>query len=1441
MRPFPTAPGTVTVENTGLGGVTVRLSGMADAQTATDNNGQYAFTGLRAGTYAVEISGFDMDEVGFGSVSSSATVGVGESKIISFDGTYLRTAGIMGQVSVEGVGLPNVTVTMTGEGEDETDVTDAGGLYGFSKLKAGTYSIAISGYDPDEVEFTSTSMNVTVALGETANVPFDGTLLRTSGISGRVSVEGMGLDGVEVALTGAAVATAMTSGGGQYAFAGLAEGTYVLNMTNPNETAYTFETTTATIVLGDAESNITNFDGTHTRTASVSGMLFIDEAPADGMYTANEPAFMHAGIPVALQGPGVNDLNATLTGEDGSYAFEGLMAGDYRVLVDYNETVAGMFAAGGFAFKGELTGEVVSVDAGGTASANFPVGITMQTISVSANMGSADGAAVAGVELALYANADMTGMLDEQTTGPTGVAVFNFARAMNTGPGGNDNLVFVNMKSVGADNTGLEPSGNEVIEVSYPGVARVHAAGAAVTLLNTAVNIQFWVKSNMDARGGDMGLEDWATEYCMPMADDAATTDEDESVVCTGEDATFTAMTDADGEAMLTDEEGKGTLSFTADVANLPAMVYVRAADDQSDKLDYGEAYEQTDALMHSHDGLILPADNDPSMNTDELDKGPVYITYTTQSIYVGAHRELDDRTGLTDYIGVGDGDARPSGHAKGKIEVRLMQADERGRLEQYTYDHDNDPETDDEDAEATFSDAATVRFKYVDATAKIVVVADAGSKMTIVPDDRSAREIDAYGDRLDDFPDGIMAGAFGDNSGGRPDVWICPLQRQEDATKNCSTFAYKWEDGTIDGAVGGLQEDDEDVVVALAPVRSNDDYSSDLADDTEIDFDEDGPTEYSFDGIADGKYVVVLEGREGKWQADSTAVITIAHDESTSGGDFDTGAAEHTAKNLSATQLRYAIQGMVGNDRSDPANSLSRSETRSGVTLNLHYASAGSRSAAIRGRRKALGAVMDADGEAMTAETNSDGVYEFTGLRSDTVYVVAAVSEEGRYKVVRGRGSLQAKSDDNMFSQAVVSAAAHDPEFPGEAASPSWDHATGAMSVGGSADFALLFEDATVEGVVSDPSADKAHQETMVELHRCLEAPDGPGVTDGDVNICGSLVPGWPVVTAEVDEDGDWFVEDLLEGHYEVTLDLPQGFVNSDEDGGTGSGGTGYYDSQVASLIDGARTSDDTETFHIVNRRAENGAGAPTALVKMGSVVLTGTGDLGAADNDFVPYDTRSVSLTLTNATGSEGATLKVGKAPFTEKVAGAWGLNAGDNPLMVAVTSANGYVTSGTDEEPAIATEPVVDIHRDRDTRLMTLQIDGNGAASPDDDVLTRARLEAITRFVSSEELQSERIAGVESAAGATVDLGTVSIDKATTQVILTAEAMSETGVMVSFTGTGQSDGTIPFDATDAVTQRVTVTITIVDDGAGVTEDDGRALNTRSYAITFSQPKGS
>ena len=50
-------------------------------------------------------------------------------------------------------------------------------------------------------------------------------------------------------------------------------------------------------------------------------------------------------------------------------------------------------------------------------------------------------------------------------------------------------------------------------------------------------------------------------------------------------------------------------------------MVYLRAAEDQ-DK-DMGEMWEQTDALMHSHNGFILPENNDPAEKHRRARQGP--------------------------------------------------------------------------------------------------------------------------------------------------------------------------------------------------------------------------------------------------------------------------------------------------------------------------------------------------------------------------------------------------------------------------------------------------------------------------------------------------------------------------------------------------------------------------------------------------------------------------------------------------------------------------------------------------------------------------------------------------------------------------------------------------------------------------------------------------
>ena len=44
----------------------------------------------------------------------------------------------------------------------------------------------------------------------------------------------------------------------------------------------------------------------------------------------------------------MNDLDGTVTLPDGSYAFEGKVAGDYRVLVNMTEEVATALATAGF-------------------------------------------------------------------------------------------------------------------------------------------------------------------------------------------------------------------------------------------------------------------------------------------------------------------------------------------------------------------------------------------------------------------------------------------------------------------------------------------------------------------------------------------------------------------------------------------------------------------------------------------------------------------------------------------------------------------------------------------------------------------------------------------------------------------------------------------------------------------------------------------------------------------------------------------------------------------------------------------------------------------------------------------------------------------------------------------------------------------------------------
>ena len=955
--------GTVTVEGVGIENVTVSVQGEgAELETMTNAVGQFSFTELHAGDYSIGITGYDDDLYGFDVTTATATVALQETATVPFTGIMLRTAGIAGTVTVEGHAIPGVTVTVTGGPKDEehTRTTNDAGYYMVDELHAGDYAVAISDFDANEYEFEATTRSISVGLRETATVAFQGELLRTAGISGRVSVEGMGLDGVMVTLSGDADMMAETADGGQYAFTGLAAGDYMVAIEGWDTLAYAFEMTDAELAVADDDAVVQNFEGMHTRTASVSGYLFLDEVDANGMHNEGEPPFGHAGIPLLLQGPGVNDVQYGMSMEDGSYAFEGLMAGSYRVLINMTDTVAAALGEAGFRFSGELTGNVVSVAAAEAAMVNFPFRIVMQTIVAGAVMGydTVTGYPVAGVDLAMYPTAEDadagTNMLGEATTDTTGHAKFDFARAMDLGPGGHgtDHLVFVKVASTGHDDLVVADDGH--IEIEYAATDRVSMASTAAKLLNARANFQWWVKSNADARDGDEFLEGWH--------------------VVIGTDT------------ITTGEDGKGSYSTMVDLDDMPAEIMVMADTIQDDTLTMNESWEQSKALTYTHNPLALPAMNTAEMN----DLGPVYITYTTQTLTLGVYREVDDTEGFTDYRSPGsggpNGDHRPNAAVGAEMMVELMTRDSRNRLRTYKWDHDCDDDgekempTDPVDAELNLA-GGMVSFGCLPAGEEFTVRFHPGDDREQM--DYGYDEIETFGD---DLNHGMTVGAFGDEGGAGPEVRLCSASAIDTDDDWCATFAYQWETGRVYGTVGS--ESGHEVTV-----EPETDGHGALGDDDETGADGD----YSIGGLMDGVYTATVVSGDDDFQIlgnDEIEGIALYHDEDCwadpdpendacssnelvvdeiDENDDTTWAYQNEHEQTWRTgRLNLAIRGYVANDGQDGElmdGLLRGDESKAGVELTL------------RSGTKVVG----------TTETDAHGFYEFDGLEAGSYTVTAS------------------------------------------------------------------------------------------------------------------------------------------------------------------------------------------------------------------------------------------------------------------------------------------------------------------------------------------------------------------------------------------------------------------------------------------------------------------
>ena len=871
--------GTVAADGEGIAGVSVTLIevGAPDevlGASETGSDGGYAFDELLAGTYMVEIAGLN-DEYDFEDASWTGAVATDETVTADFNGTIIRTAIVSGSVSVDDQGLPGVTVTLTGDHApaDNTEKTGADGGYVFDGLRKGSYTVTIANPDEELYDFRTTSLSVILPVGrELDDVSFAGESLRKARIGGRVHIEGAGLEGVTVVLSGDADAEEITDANGEYDFPGLAGGDYAVEISGWDDVAYEFENAELPVALDDDSARIVDFPGAHTETASIGGVLFLDEIENDGALAEGEPN-LHAEIPLLLHGPGIH-VRTGASNSDGTFSFDGLKAGSYRVVIAVSDSLKKALGEAGYGFTGKAMGETVDVAAAATGTVNFPFRITRQTILVGAAMGDANrvGDPVGGVLLALYPTAGDAGKNTNRLgTAATaadgdeaGFATFEFAREDDV-----DARVFARVMEAG--HAGLVAVDDNPVAISYEAVDRITSVPAAVRLLNTRVNFQWSVKSDAGAKDGNRSLPGWVAS-----------------------------------NGMATDDDGKAAYSGSVDISDLPATFTV-ALDADAVQPDLGERWVQSAALTYIHDGLSPPADNAPADN----DLGPIHVTWLTQTLVVGVYREADGAAGYTDYQSklVG-GDHRPVPGVAGEMTVELLVQD-GNELQRYTWDHDGNPDTEMKEGYASFGPDGLVSFSGIPANDEITIRFQEGDDRVLVGE---LEDVETFGD---DLEIGTTVGAFGRMGGGVPEVRICTAS-QGTSDEECATFGYQWTTGRVSGNVGKGSGHK----VVLDPASGG---NGALGDSTESG--KNGA--YGFTGLQDGEYAITASGTAAyKVDGETTQSVWVYHDEGTD--DPGTDRARWTT-----TKIGLKVAGYIGND-ADGDRRMRGDEALAGVSVSL-------------------------------------------------------------------------------------------------------------------------------------------------------------------------------------------------------------------------------------------------------------------------------------------------------------------------------------------------------------------------------------------------------------------------------------------------------------------------------------------------------------------------
>ena len=243
----------------------------------------------------------------------------------------VRTFSVSGRVAdAQGAGLAGVAVEAVAQGlggiPPRIVFTDAAGNYSVSGLIGGMYRITPS---KPGVEFNPPTTVITIADNGVIGVNFQAVAggpvpVPTFTVSGTVAMlDGQGLSGVAVTLSGTASAQATTDANGAFSFPGLANGIYTMT---PVRAGFTFAPASLPVTVVDLDQT-----GAHFTATSVDGPAAGFTISGEVVTAGREPAPMGGVTINVITKPGNALAASTVTDGLGAFTVVGLADGKYSV------------------------------------------------------------------------------------------------------------------------------------------------------------------------------------------------------------------------------------------------------------------------------------------------------------------------------------------------------------------------------------------------------------------------------------------------------------------------------------------------------------------------------------------------------------------------------------------------------------------------------------------------------------------------------------------------------------------------------------------------------------------------------------------------------------------------------------------------------------------------------------------------------------------------------------------------------------------------------------------------------------------------------------------------------------------------------------------------------------------------------------------------------